>query len=78
MIRIALCDDEQKILDEVTQYIKKYAEPKFYDGKAYLSFAVPILMPDSFMVKNSNPYEYTPYDKIYKISEAISSALYFI
>ena len=28
MIRIALCDDEQKILDEVSQYIKKYAEKK--------------------------------------------------
>ena len=26
MIRIALCDDEQKILDEVSQYINKYAE----------------------------------------------------
>ena len=28
MIRIALCDDEQKILDEVSQYIRKYAEKK--------------------------------------------------
>ncbi len=28
MVRIALCDDEQKILDEVSQYIKKYAEKK--------------------------------------------------
>ena len=28
MIRIALCDDEQKILDEVAQYITKYAEKK--------------------------------------------------
>ena len=28
MIRIALCDDEPKILDEVSQYIKKYAEKK--------------------------------------------------
>ena len=28
MIRIALCDDEQKILDEVSQYINKYAEKK--------------------------------------------------
>ena len=26
MIRIALCDDEQKILDEVSNYIKKYVE----------------------------------------------------
>lgn len=26
MIRIALCDDEQKILDEVSKYIKKYEE----------------------------------------------------
>lgn len=26
MIRIALCDDEQKILDEVSNYIKKYEE----------------------------------------------------
>lgn len=30
MIRIALCDDEQKILDEVSQYIKKYEEK--YNG----------------------------------------------
>ena len=28
MIRIALCDDEQKILDEVSQYINKYADQK--------------------------------------------------
>ena len=28
MIRIALCDDEQKILDEVSRYINKYAEQK--------------------------------------------------
>ena len=28
MFRIALCDDEQKILDEVLQYINKYAERK--------------------------------------------------
>ena len=28
MIRIAICDDEQKILDEVSQYISKYAETK--------------------------------------------------
>jgi DNA-binding LytR/AlgR family response regulator len=26
MIRIAICDDEKKILDEVTKYIKNYAE----------------------------------------------------
>ena len=28
MIRIALCDDEAKILDEVSLYIKKYAGKK--------------------------------------------------
>ena len=28
MIRIALCDDEKKILDEVSGYIKSYAEKK--------------------------------------------------
>ena len=28
MIRIALCDDESKILDEVSQYINKYANKK--------------------------------------------------
>ena len=28
MIRIALCDDESKILDEVSQYINKYADKK--------------------------------------------------
>ena len=28
MFRIALCDDEQRILDEVLQYINKYAESK--------------------------------------------------
>ena len=26
MIRIAICDDEKKILDEVEGYIKNYAE----------------------------------------------------
>ena len=26
MIRIAICDDEKKILDEVSGYIKKYAD----------------------------------------------------
>ena len=28
MIRIAICDDEKKILDEVSEYINKYAEKK--------------------------------------------------
>jgi response regulator RpfG family c-di-GMP phosphodiesterase len=28
MIKIALCDDEQKILEEVSQYIDEYAEKK--------------------------------------------------
>lgn len=28
MIRIALCDDEEKVLDEVSAYISKYAEKK--------------------------------------------------
>lgn len=28
MVRIALCDDESRILDDVSQYIKKYAEKK--------------------------------------------------
>ena len=28
MIRIALCDDEQNILDAVSKYINKYAEKK--------------------------------------------------
>ncbi len=28
MIRIAICDDEKKILDEVSRYIKSYAEKK--------------------------------------------------
>lgn len=28
MIKIALCDDEQKILDEVSQHIERYAEKK--------------------------------------------------
>lgn len=78
-IALATYSGELEFVRIIAKHCKwKYAEPKFYDGKAYLSFAVPILMPDSFMVKNSNPYEYTPYDKIYKISEAISSALYFI
>ena len=38
MIRIALCDDEQKILDEVTQYIKKYAETKNNPGLEVFCF----------------------------------------
>ena len=28
MLRIALCDDEPKILEEVSRYIKEYAEIK--------------------------------------------------
>ena len=28
MIRIAICDDEKKILDEVSGYIKNFAEKK--------------------------------------------------
>ena len=32
MIRIALCDDEQRILDEVSLYINKYAEKKNSQG----------------------------------------------
>ena len=28
MVRIALCDDETKILDEVSLFIKRYAEMK--------------------------------------------------
>lgn len=38
MIRIALCDDEQKTLDEVTQYIKKYAETKNNPGLEVFCF----------------------------------------
>ena len=38
MIRIALCDDEQKILDEVSQYIKKYAEKKNNQALEIISF----------------------------------------
>ena len=38
MIRIALCDDEQKTLDEVTQYIKKYAEMKNNPGLEVFCF----------------------------------------
>ena len=37
MIRIALCDDEQKILDEVSNYIKKYEE-KHNGGLEVFSF----------------------------------------
>ena len=32
MVRIALCDDEAKMLDEVTAYIEKYAEKKSGQG----------------------------------------------
>ncbi len=48
MIRIALCDDEAKILDEVSSYINKYAQVKSsqefeifrYDSTKALSFAL--------------------------------------
>ena len=33
MIKIALCDDEQKILEEVSQFIDKYAEKKNFQNK---------------------------------------------
>ena len=35
MIRIALCDDEKKILDEVSGYIKTYAERKHEELEAF-------------------------------------------
>lgn len=38
MIKIALCDDEQKILDEVSQYINKYAEKKNIPSLEIFSF----------------------------------------
>ena len=38
MVRIALCDDEQKILDEVSQYINKYAERKNIQSFEVFSF----------------------------------------
>lgn len=48
MIRIALCDDEQRILDEVSQYINKYAqennnsnlEVRCFDSAKSLLFAL--------------------------------------
>ena len=38
MTRIALCDDEVKILDEVASYIKKYEEKKSNDGLEIFCF----------------------------------------
>ena len=38
MIRIALCDDEANILDEVVSYIKKYEEKKSNDGLEIFCF----------------------------------------
>ncbi len=38
MIRIALCDDEAKILDEVSSYIKKHAEMKSKQGLEVFRF----------------------------------------
>ena len=38
MIRIALCDDEQTILDEVSQYVNKYAEKKQIHSLEVVSF----------------------------------------
>ena len=38
MIRIALCDDEKKILDEVSEYIRSYAEKKGEDDLQIFSF----------------------------------------
>ncbi len=38
MMRIALCDDEQKILDEVSQYINQYAERKNIQSFEVFSF----------------------------------------
>ena len=35
MVRIALCDDEKKILDEVTEYIGNYAEKKNTDIEVF-------------------------------------------
>ena len=38
MVRIALCDDEVKILDEVVSYINKYEEKKSNQGLEVFSF----------------------------------------
>ena len=38
MVRIALCDDEVKILDEVASYINKYEEKKSNQGLEVFSF----------------------------------------
>ena len=38
MVRIALCDDEKKILDEVSGYIKSYAEKKSMTDLEIFSF----------------------------------------
>ena len=35
MIRIALCDDEKKILDDVSGYIQTYAEKKNEEIEVY-------------------------------------------
>ena len=48
MIRIALCDDEQKILDEVSQHIQRYAQKRndqrlevvCFDSAAALSYVL--------------------------------------
>ncbi|MBE6572184.1 MAG: hypothetical protein E7656_08055 [Ruminococcaceae bacterium] len=78
-VALAAYSGELEFVRIIAEHCKwKYANPKFCDGKAYLSFAVPILMPKIVMVRCNNPLEYAPYSKIFKISEAISSALYFI
>ncbi|MBR3953366.1 MAG: response regulator transcription factor [Oscillospiraceae bacterium] len=38
MIKIALCDDEQKILEEVSQFIDKYAEKKNFQNLEIFRF----------------------------------------
>ena len=60
MIKIALCDDEAKILDEVSSYINKYAEKKSnqrieisrFDSAKALDFALDESSFDVFLLEN--------------------------
>ena len=43
MIRIAICDDEKKILDEVSEYIRNYSEKKKQDLSSTVSAKITTL-----------------------------------
>ena len=62
MIRIAICDDEKKILDEVAGYIRNYAEKKkgkilfAEEERIYAEQELDELIKDGWQILSSSTY----------------------